>query len=359
MHLNLDRLNGPRRLAGVDLARGLAVLGMLAAHLLWTGEVAEWDEPSTWTAIVNGRSSILFATLAGVSIGILTGGRGPLSPERMSAAWARIAIRAGILLAIGILLIVTGVPVYVILPAYAILFVLVLPFTTMSARALLFTAAGIGILMPFLQPVLNELPFWASNLGGDVALAIGWNYPFTLWIAFVLAGLGAARADLRVKRVQIRMLVTGAVVSGAGYALAFLPAPGEGPYWDAVWTAAPHSSGVWEAVGSGGFAIAVIGACQVLCRVPAVKLITLPLRATGAMPLTAYSAQLVAWAIIAAIAFGDTSDLGGFRELEPFWPFVGVTLLGATVWAVLIGRGPLEWVLDRSTRSVGGSASRR
>ncbi|RWR17060.1 acyltransferase, partial [Microbacterium enclense] len=29
-----DRFDGPRRLVGIDLARGLAVIGMLAAHLL-------------------------------------------------------------------------------------------------------------------------------------------------------------------------------------------------------------------------------------------------------------------------------------------------------------------------------------
>lgn len=44
---NWHRLNNPSRIAGVDLARGLAVLGMLAAHLLWLGSLS-WTEPSTW-----------------------------------------------------------------------------------------------------------------------------------------------------------------------------------------------------------------------------------------------------------------------------------------------------------------------
>ena len=61
------RLNGPARIGGVDLARGLAVLGMFAAHLLWITEPFDVLEPDTWIAVVSGRSSILFATLAGVS----------------------------------------------------------------------------------------------------------------------------------------------------------------------------------------------------------------------------------------------------------------------------------------------------
>ena len=66
----------------------------------------------------------------------------------------------------------------------------------------------------------------------------------------------------------------------------------------AVWTAEPHSSGLLEVIGSGGFALAVIGLCLLACRT-VLTWIVLPLRAVGAMPLTAYTAQLVVWAIVA------------------------------------------------------------
>ena len=85
-------MNNPSRIAGVDLARGLAVLGMLAAHLLWLGSLS-WTEPSTWGAIVNGRSSILFATLAGVSLGLSTGG--PTPPSGAKAPVIPGSIRSG------------------------------------------------------------------------------------------------------------------------------------------------------------------------------------------------------------------------------------------------------------------------
>ena len=70
-----QRLNGPQRIAGVDLARGLAVIGMIAAHVLWI-EDFDFADAATWVAVVDGRSSILFATLAGVSIGLVTGAAG-------------------------------------------------------------------------------------------------------------------------------------------------------------------------------------------------------------------------------------------------------------------------------------------
>jgi uncharacterized membrane protein YeiB len=194
-------------------------------------------------------------------------------------------------------------------------------------------------------------------LRDELDAMIGWHYPFTVWIAFVLAGLGVARAGVTLLAVQLRMLVVGVVLAVGGYELAELPSPSNDAYWDSVWTAGPHSSGVFEVIGSGGFAIALLAACLLLCRVGALRALTLPLRATGAMPLTAYTAQLLVWAVVALIVVGDATDYFGFIALEPFWPMTIGTLIGCTAWALLIGRGPLEWVLERATRFVGSSTT--
>ncbi len=350
-----SRLNGADRIAGVDLARGLAVLGMLAAHLLVIADVWLWSDPATWVGIVDGRSSILFATLAGVSIGLVTGGESPPASGRLAVALGRLAVRAGLLWALGLLLVLTGVPVHVILPAYAILFLLTLPFTRLGSRALLTIALALGLLMPFAQPLLDGLPLWRSPAGPDIEVLLGWNYPFPVWIAFLLAGLGVARAGIRSRSVQWRMLAGGAIASVLGYGLTALGDPVH-PYLQAVWTAAPHSSGVGEVIGSGGFAIAVLGACLLLCTradgsaLTVVSWLTLPLRATGAMPLTAYTMQLLVWAVAASALLGDPGDLSGFRALDPFWPLTIAVVSFCTLWALLIGRGPLEWATDRLAR---------
>ncbi|OUD84500.1 hypothetical protein BC477_16790 [Clavibacter michiganensis subsp. michiganensis] len=67
----------PARLRGIDAARGLAVLGMMAAHVA-VPRTLELDEPATWLAITDGRSSILFATLAGLSIALMSGRERPV-----------------------------------------------------------------------------------------------------------------------------------------------------------------------------------------------------------------------------------------------------------------------------------------
>ncbi len=343
------RLNGPARIAGVDLARGLAIIGMLAAHLLYTGDGWIWSDPATWIGIVDGRSSILFATLAGVSIGLVTGGAVPLAPAGMRPARQRLAARAGLLWLLGLLLILTGVPVYVILPAYAILFLLTLPFTALRAPVLFALAFVVAVVMSLLFPLLGFL-----SRDSEIGVLIGWAYPFPVWVAFLLAGLGLARAGITRRAVQWRMLMAGVGLAVLGYGLAEVVTPPT-EYWAQVWTAEPHSTGLLEVLGSGGFAIAALGGCLLLCaradgRMTVAGWIALPLRATGAMPLTAYTAQLLVWALVAAVALGDAGDLYGFRALEPFWPLtLGITA-GCTVWALLVGRGPLERATHRLSR---------
>jgi uncharacterized membrane protein YeiB len=357
---NWRRLNGPARVAGIDLARGLAVVGMLAAHLLVTDDLV-WSDPATWTGIVDGRSSILFATLAGVSIGLVTGGRTPVRGQALGI-WV-----------LGVLLIATGVPVYVILPAYAILFLLVLPLLTLRPAVLFAVAGGIGLIMPWVYAALMQAPLWAIPGVEEVSLLVGWQYPFPVWAAFVVAGLGVGRLDLRALGTQAGLLLFGAGFAAVGYGLAAgistgfgsVQAPVSDSLFEAVWTAEPHSSGVLEVFGSGGFAIAVLGACLLLCRpwwpgatIGPIGWVGLPLRATGAMPLTAYTAQIVVWAIVAAVVLGDPSDLSGFRALDPFVPFAVWTIAACTAWALLIGRGPLEDLIDRLSRRVVARARR-
>src|SRR5688500_7670584 len=64
------RTAGRVRLAGVDAARGLAVLGMVAVHVLPTE-----DADGTVTLaeqLAGGRSSAAFAVLAGVGVALAT-----------------------------------------------------------------------------------------------------------------------------------------------------------------------------------------------------------------------------------------------------------------------------------------------
>src|SRR5688500_16087431 len=59
------------RLGGVDLARGLAVFGMFAAHV--GPDPRDGGLIGPLMQLTHGRSSVLFAALAGLSLALITG----------------------------------------------------------------------------------------------------------------------------------------------------------------------------------------------------------------------------------------------------------------------------------------------
>jgi len=354
MRTNLRRLVGDGRVAGVDLARGLAVIGMLAAHLLDIESFSP-GRPETWVDVVNGRSSILFAVLAGVSISLSTGGMRPIAGESLAVARRRLAVRAAVLWLIGILLIATGVPIYVILPAYAVLFLIAIPLLRLRAATLFLVAVGLLTVMPFVRAALDLLPFWDTVEGESLGLVIGWPYPFPLWAGFVVLGLALGRIDLRDIRVAALLVAAGSGLALVAYGFGGILAPADPEfapvdYLGIVTSVAPHSGGVFEVVGGAAFAVAVLGAAILLCRVRVLRALVLPLRATGSMPLTAYTAQVLIWAGWALAALGTTRALSDFRDLQPFWPITAVVVIGCTAWALTLGRGPLETALAAIAR---------
>ncbi|MGO1770433.1 MAG: heparan-alpha-glucosaminide N-acetyltransferase domain-containing protein [Microbacterium sp.] len=336
-----ERFDGARgREPGIDLARGLAIVGMLAAHLTELPALS-WADPTTWAGIASGRSSILFAVLAGVSVAVVTGGSRRIGPELAPRARARLAVRAACIWALGIVLALTPVPIYGILPAYGILFLLALPAIRWRAGTLLAVAVGLAVAGPLLVRGIDSASWGESPAGLVVETATGWHYPFVLWAAFLAAGMAIGRLPLGDARVS-----AGLVVAGVGLVVLGDGAIGSTGIPSGLLSAGPHSSGIGEAVGSGGFAIATIGACILLCRTP-VRWIAIPVRAVGTMPLTAYMSQYVVW--IAATA-GAVSPLEDFRAQEPFWPFAIAALAACTAWALLVGRGPLEAAIGRVSR---------
>lgn len=339
------RLIGGDRIVGVDVARGLAVLGMFGAHVGIT-EAWEWGDPSTWLDIVNGRSSILFATLAGVSIAILSGRDRPMTGEALRAARIRILVRAAIIFVLGAVLELLGTNVAVILPYYALLFLVALPVLRLRPSVLFGLAALTAIVAPL---VVRGLTFVIRDVSVQGAsgfllelLASGY-YPVLIWAAFLFAGLGVGRLDLRSLRVQLILLGTGIGLAVTGYGLVPLLEPIAGPFWGGFVTSEPHSGSPFEVIGSTGFAIAVIGLC--LLATGPLRWVLFPVAAVGSMALSVYTLQILAIAVLNPwYAWGEDNWLW-------LW-FALAALAGASVWAITVGRGPVERFLSRISAQV-------
>ncbi|WP_454086217.1 DUF418 domain-containing protein [Georgenia sp. Marseille-Q6866] len=344
-----------QRIVGVDIARGLAVIGMFVAHLGHSGP--DGLHSPSWFVVADGRPSAMFAVLAGVSIALFPGGRpvprGPALPH----GWLRIATRAGVVLVIGLLLELLGTPVAVILPSYAVTFLLVAPFIGLRPWLVGVLAAVAAVVGPTLLALLLsaradgpapvETTLEESYLLG---LVLTGYYPALVWIAYMLLGLCVGRLDLRSPTVQGFLGVTGVGLALVGY--------GGGSYLqqtvvpDSELAAQlirsdPHSDATLELIGNAGVTLAVLAVLLAVTALPSVakvaRLLLQPLAATGAMALSAYSVHIVAIAILG-------NEVVWFTESNAVlaW-FVVVTLVVCTLWMRFVGRGPLEWVMRRLT----------
>lgn len=222
------------------------------------------------------------------------------------------------------------------------------------------------------------------TLGADgpgLSVTVFGAYPITVWMAFVLAGMAIGRMPLDHLRTAVWLLLAGVVISAAGYGLGaagtalapplepggsleqfgepgmdILPDEDPGTGWGAypelyasqlpeimivgqVVAVEPHTGGTAEILGSGGFAVVVIALCLLAARWARWALV--PLAALGSMPLTAYSAQVVAIAVIAGpYEFINDAAAWGWFSL--------VFVVAATLWVMFFGRGPLERLVGRA-----------
>lgn len=410
---------------GIDVARGLAVFGMIGVHV---GIAATFDatNPLTWTALVEGRSSILFAVVAGISVAIATGMGTTPTGEALRSARLRMAGRALAVLAIGLALELLGSTIAVILPIYGLLFLIVIPFLGLRRRTLLIIAAALALAGPTLMALVRALALGGSGAGVDFLIA--GSYPLTVWLPLILAGMAVGRSSLRETRTAAIVTGLGVLLAVGGYGVgsavngspdawtsgaAFSSGskgfsgitPGDQldldgktcitksdavitcfsgngsgsmggtgevsePYLERLgasdlatslagaWGVSPHSGGTFEIIGSGGFALAIVGGCLLLAR--PLRWVLLPVAAVGSMPLTAYSAHVISFAVlISPIAFAPgLVSFEGTSTSTAFWlACIGVLLVGCTAWALAFGRGPLERITAWAARTIDRPAS--
>src|SRR5699024_4978983 len=115
----MRRLDAPGRITGLDTARGVAILGMIATHIfpLMQSNPAGYIFPTWVGASLTGVSSALFVVLAGVGLSLLTENTTNVFTSRV-----QLSIRALILIIIGLLLGFAGSNVAIILVHYGVLF---------------------------------------------------------------------------------------------------------------------------------------------------------------------------------------------------------------------------------------------
>lgn len=391
------------RVLGLDLARALAILGMFYAHV---GPMQEFKNPvvNTIMQIPHGRSSALFAILAGLSLVLLAGGRRPRPALERRQRIVKIVIRAVLLIALGTALTLWLHTDIVILAFYGLFFLLALPFVRCGVKTLAVLSAAfalvgsvvfywISMAQPAFVTALNAHdPITRMGADGLGRLLFTGLYPAVPWLAYIFAGMAIARLDLSAKPVRIGMASVGAGLALAGYGLSWalqkvlfagggmgggsmsggsgssgsgmasssMGSGSSGTWSDSMsgfdpWSsdmlqfllsASPHSGTAFELLGNIGIAMLVIvGSVTLLDRSALARKLLTPITAAGAMSLTLYVAHL--WALNHV---PSNSDGGAVTAALAVWGwFCVVGIAFAFVWSRFFKRGPLEYLMQWAT----------
>ncbi len=362
-----------RRLVGVDATRGLALLGMMAVHVL--PAVAPDGGATTAHLIAGGRSAATFAVLAGVGLALLTGGTQPPGGRSYAGAAAGLVVRALAIAAVGLYLGSADSGLAVILAYYAVLFLLAIPLLPMRAGPLMAIGLAVAVLVPVLSHAIradNRLPFGGRNptfatlleapQDFPSALFLTGYYPALAWVAYLCAGLAVGRLPLRERRTAGWLLGGGTTLAVGASALSWLllgPLDGHdriaatvsdqraldnslelGLYGNTPtttwwWLAvdAPHSSTPLDLLHTIGVAVGLLGALLLLASTARLgRVLLAPLAAAGSMTLSLYSAHVL---LVASDLLPDDRETSYVVQ-------VCAALVLALLWRHFLGRGPLE-----------------
>ena len=214
----------PPRVMGVDVARGVAVVGMIAAHAGNPPELV-WSDPATWAGLAHGRSSLLFALVAGVSVALMTRNLDLSDAAEVRRVRLTLVGRGVAVFLIGLVLEALGTPVAIILCVYGALFVAVAPFVGWSRRRLLLMSGALALVGPLVVATLAA----NSRYGGNGAtFAFFSTYSMPVWLALMFAGMAVGRSRLSSLAVAARMLAIGLILAIAGPLAGMLGTPDTG-----------------------------------------------------------------------------------------------------------------------------------
>jgi uncharacterized membrane protein len=385
-----------RRAMGVDVARALALIGMIAVHVF----PAENDDGGlSWSfGIFGGRAAALFALLAGVSIAFVERrSRGQLSGRTLMADRFALAVRGLLILLVGLLLGHLDTPILTIIPYFGVLFLLALPFYGRSSRVLLISAVLFAILGPVLRHLVNGRVPEQLEPGVDYTLVTAAQrpdlfaadmlltgyYPAILWMVYLCVGMVIGRQVLTSRRFAVFLLGCGsalAIVAWIASRILLGPVGGvqrlieatpsmtgddiaevltfgtdaammPNTTWWWLTAVSPYSDTPFNLLHNLGAAVAALGLALLVTHRGGT--VFSPVAAIGAMTLTLYSAHCIV--LMLEILPED-------RPAVSLWIQVIAFMLFALMWRASMGKGPLEAIIseasDWTRRRVRGPTAR-
>lgn len=377
--MNKSENKSATRFVGIDLARFLAVIGMMAAHLLVSVGAPEWVMVAT-----DGFPSTLFAVLGGFGVTFAC----RRYAKNSWAAFVATFMRGLVVFLIGwVCEALPPSPIALILMYFGMALMCAAFFVALPSWILIIIAAVLALVGPQLLPVFraNLDTVGMLDLTNPItifrSLFFTGTYPVITWLAYIVVGMilcrlltrvqgtknlhtfsqwltgcgaGVALIAYGISEVSLRTLIAPRMATDLsmdqnqiveffhGGQYGAMPQSG----WMAALVASPHSGATMDILLTGGVSVAIVGlALLATSWMTSVPIWLQPFTRAGAAPLTVYVSHIVMTSIMYAILLNTNDWAMGqipWWVQSAFWWQLAIVILIGVALTLLKRRGPLE-----------------
>lgn len=361
------RLDMPRfdshtfRIAGYDLARAIALLGMVFVNVKYQMEAEDYGTAlQIWLSnLMDGRPAVTFVILAGAGLSLLSSAAAGKGEQHSTVkTYLTILKRAVFLFLVGLGF--SRIWHADILHYYGIYFVVAVFLIKTPSRTLIILLVGTWLASLIFAFHFNfiELPqadnawspeFWTGS-GFFENLFFTGCYPVFPWIVYFMAGMWLGRQNIADYRLQKRMLLIGILAIVCSETIAWLfenviiteQMLTNFPLLFFLVGTDPFSSSVPAVFSAGGTALLVIALCMMVARKAGASMWLKPLLAISQMSLTLYIAQIGICGLFLLLV--GKADQESPLIYAWFWAAVFdiAAVAFAYFWVNHFERGPLE-----------------
>ncbi|MCS1352106.1 DUF418 domain-containing protein [Mechercharimyces sp. CAU 1602] len=352
-----------KRMIGFDLARALAIFGMVVVNY----KIALHAEESSpqWldalTGLIEGRAAAIFVILAGIGISLMSKKAWKDEKDRTHIHSLRQQIwkRSFFLLILGTGLYLLGWSAD-ILHYYAVYLFIASFFLTSSSRVLLW-AATCSLLIAQLLQFLGDYTygwdstfqtfqlFW-SPLGFLSNLFYNGYHPIFPWIAFVFFGMWLGRFDFNQPHVKRKLLFISTtiaiLVQASSYLLIQLTSPIIGTELaEYFFTTKPMPPTLFYMIASSSTSVLIILLCIYLSEQFRKHIMMKALVYTGQLALTHYVGHFLFLVVLYLVGVPEYASLP--LAVGSSLLFFTLSIVLSYWWRTYLVRGPIEYAMRK------------
>jgi len=356
-----------KRIIGIDVARALAVIGMIIVNfkVVFGENGSNWVK--TFASIFDGKAAATFVVLAGIGIALMTNSAIKNNDKvKLNIARNRIAKRA-------LFLFIVGISYISIWPAdilhfYAIYMAITILLLTSKEKTVVISALTLIVAYPLLLTfwnyetgwnfeTLDYQDFWTLN-GFIRNLFFNGFHPVIPWTAFILFGYWFGKQDLHndkfIKKVFWISAITFIFIQTLSYlSIAFLSEGNQAAAKELMEILGTNPMPPLPIYMFNGISIAfaIITACILIAKRFENNKIIDALNKTGQLALTFYVAHvIIGMGIVEAIY---PTRMGKFSiqfSIVYALVFSIFCIIFALIWRKHKKAGPLEWIMRKITQ---------